>query len=75
MTDDDLRGLISKYMEIRHIKSLEALRVRCVTVSKPTFLKKWHNFKTFTIEELLNIFNYLKIPYEERQDVFKSLKG
>jgi hypothetical protein len=46
-----------------------------VTVSKPTFLKKWHNFKSFTIEELLSIFNYLKIPYEERQDVFKTLKG
>lgn len=75
MTDDELRGLIKKYMEIRHVKTLEEIRAHTSIGSNTTFLKKWHNFKSFTIEELLSIFNYLKIPYEERQDVFKTLKG
>lgn len=74
MTDDELRGLIKKYMEIRHVRTLEELRAHTEIGSNTTFFKKWHNFKSFTLAEFLDIMNFLKIPFEEREKIFNTLK-
>lgn len=72
MKDEEIRGLIKGYMEARHCNRLEDLRNHTGIRSNKTFLKKWHNPRLFTLEEILDIFNYLKIPYEDRENVLKT---
>lgn len=70
MNEDQFRALVRKYMEIRHCKRLEDLRQH-TTLSTATFSKYWNNPQLFPLGEVVNIFNFLKIPYEERAILFK----
>jgi len=72
MNEDNFRALVRKYMELRHVRRLEDLRQH-TTLSTGTFSKYWNNPRLFPLGEAAAIFNYLKIPYEERgQVLFKA---
>lgn len=68
MNEDAFRGLIRQYMELRHVRRLEDIRQH-TTLSTGTFSKYWNNPSLFPLGEIVNIFNYLKVPYEERSRI------
>lgn len=65
---DDFRALVRKYMELRHVRRLEDIRQH-TTLSVATFSKYWNNPGFFPLDEVKNIFDYLKIPNEERANI------
>jgi hypothetical protein len=73
MNSDDFRGLIKKYMEIRHIKTLEELS-KHTTICYKTFLKYWKAPELFPIGAAVQIMDALRIPYEERSIILRKGK-
>lgn len=71
MNEEEFRGLVRKYMELRHVRRLEDVRLH-TTLSKGTFCKYWHNPTFFSLGNVIDIFEYLKIPHEERSKVLKK---
>lgn len=59
-------------MELRHVKRLEDLRQH-TTLSTATFSKYWNSPARFPLGEVVSIFNYLKIPYEERGQILNKI--
>jgi len=70
MNEEAFRGLVRQYMELRHVRRLEDIRQH-TTLSTGTFSKYWNDPKRFPLGEVVAIFNYLKIPYEERAKILK----
>lgn len=71
MNDEMFRGLIRKYMELRHVRRLEDIRQH-TTLSKGTFSKYWNEPCLYPLGQVIAMFNYLKIPYEERSQVLNQ---
>ena len=65
---EDFRGLVRKYMELRHVRRLEDLRQH-TTLSVATFSKYWNDPERFPLGAVVSMFDYLKIPYEERAQI------
>lgn len=72
MDEKDFRGLVRLYMEKRSVKRLEDVRQH-TTLSVATFSKYWNNPSKFPLGEVVAIFNYLKIPYEERGQILNKI--
>jgi hypothetical protein len=68
---EEFRGLIRNYMEKRHVRRLEDIRQH-TTLSVATFSKYWNDPAKFPLGEVVAIFNYLKIPYEERAEILNK---
>lgn len=63
---DRFRGKIREYMEIKHISSLEELRLKSTRIgSNTTFLRCWKNPNLFRVEDIFGIIYFLEIPSEE----------
>lgn len=71
MNGDTFRGIVRKYMELRHVRRLEDIRQH-TTLSTGTFSKYWNRPELYPLGEVVNIFNYLKVPYEERGQVLNK---
>lgn len=72
MTTEEFQGLFTQYMKIRHCNTLEQLRAHAGIGSNTTFLKRWHNPREFTYENLLLMCDYLKIPNIDRLKLLKK---
>ena len=72
MNEDQFRALVRQYMEIRHCRRLEDLRQH-TTLSTATFSKYWNNPSKFPLGEVVKIFDYLKIPNEERNQILYKI--
>jgi hypothetical protein len=70
MNSDLFRATIRKYMELRHIRTLEQLRSH-TTVSNKTFLKWWHSPDLMPIGVLVQILDSLNVPADERAKLLK----
>lgn len=70
MNSDLFRATIRKYMELRHIRTLEQLRSH-TTVSNKTFLKWWHSPDLMPIGVLVQILDSLNVPSEDRAKLLK----
>ena len=68
MNEENFRALIRCYMEKRHVDYLQDLRQH-TTLSPATFSKYWNCPSLFPLGEVVLMFDYLKIPYEERGQV------
>ena len=71
MNEDAFRGLVRQYMEIRHVRRLEDIRQH-TTLSTGTFSKYWNNPQLFPLGEVVAIFNYLKVPNDERSRILNK---
>ena len=67
------RATCRKYMELRHIKSLEQLRQFTTVGSNKTFLKYWNDIELMPWGVMVQIMNGLKIPNDERQMMLNEL--
>ncbi|WP_091759210.1 helix-turn-helix domain-containing protein [Butyrivibrio sp. INlla18] len=65
MNGDDFRALIRKYMELRHIRTLEDLRQH-TTISVATFSKYWNNPELFPWGQIISMLDALNVPYDDR---------
>ena len=74
MNEDKFRALVRSYMELRHVRRLEDIRQH-TTLSKGTFSKYWNCPSKYPLGEVISIFDYLKVPYEERGQVLNTSKG
>lgn len=71
MKPELFRATTKKYMELRHIRTLEQLRSH-TTVCNKTFLKWWHNPELMTLGTFEQIMTSLNVPYEERWEILKK---
>ncbi len=71
MSGDDFRGLMKKYMEKRHVKTMEDLRSHTTIASNKTFTKYWKSPELFPIGEIENMLNALNVPNEERMELLR----
>ena len=71
MSGDDFRGLMKKYMEKRHVRTMEDLRSHTTIASNKTFTKYWKSPELFPIGEIENMLNALNVPNEERMELLK----
>ena len=65
MNGDDFRALIRKYMELRHIRTLEDLRQH-TTISVATFSKYWNDPELFPWGQIISMLDALNVPYDDR---------
>ncbi len=72
MNGDLYRGKVRMYMELRHIRTLEALRSHTTCGSNKTFLKYWRNPELMSIELWEQIMKALKVPHEEQFEILKK---
>ena len=70
MNGDLFRATTRKYMELRHIRTLEQLRSH-TTVSNKTFLKYWHNPDLMPLGIWEQIMDSLNVTTEDRLEIFK----
>jgi phage-related protein len=70
MNGDLFRATTRKYMELRHIRTLEQLRAH-TTVSNKTFLKFWHNPDLMPLGIWEQIMDSLNVTTEDRLEIFK----
>jgi phage-related protein len=70
MNGDLFRATTRKYMELRHIRTLEQLRSH-TTVSNKTFLKFWHNPDLMPLGIWEQIMDSLNVTTEDRLEIFK----
>ena len=71
MNGDKFRATLSKYMQLRHISTREALRLHTTIGSNKTFSKYWNDPGLMPVDEFLNICRALNIPHEERSEMLK----
>lgn len=64
MTDNEIRAVVAKYLKLR-VKNHKDV-IRATHISETTYYRKLANPETFKLEELRKIFDYLKVPKEER---------
>ena len=70
MNGDLFRATTRKYMELRHIRTLEQLRSH-TTVSNKTFLKFWHNPDLMPLGIWEQIMDSLNVTTEDRLEIFR----
>lgn len=70
MKDDLFRATLRKYMELRHIRTLEQLRAHTTVGSSTTFRKYYKEPERIPLGVFLQIMTALKVPKEEREDIF-----
>lgn len=73
MNGDDFRALIRKYMELRHIRTLEDLR-KHTTISVATFSKYWNNPELFPWGQIVSMLDALNVPYDDRLKLLQRRK-
>lgn len=71
MNGDVFRGLIRRYMELRHIRTLEDLRKHTTIGSCTTFSKYWNNPELFPWGEIIQMLDALNVPYEDRTQLLQ----
>lgn len=71
MNADIFRATCKKYMELRHIHTLEDLRAHTTIGSSTTFRKYWKSPELFPIGTVIQIMNSLNVPYDERHKLIE----
>ena len=71
MSGDDFRSFIKKYMEKRHVRTMEDLRSHTTIASNKTFTKYWRSPELFPIGEIENMLDALNVPNEERMEILR----
>lgn len=66
MNDDEFRGTIMKYMEMRDVKGFKDLISDKTLGSFPTFKKKWNNPALFTIADIDYMIQRLRVRQCDR---------
>lgn len=64
MTDNEIKAVIAKYLKLR-VRAPKDV-IAHTGMSQATFYRKMNNPSTFTVEEFRQVFDYLKVPKEER---------
>lgn len=68
------RSVCRQYMELRHIKTREQLRVHTTCGSNKTFGKYWKDPELMPIGMYLQIMSALNVPFEEQMQIFRKGK-
>lgn len=71
MNTDLFRATCKKYMELRHIKSREQLRLHTTVGSSTTFRKFWNDPELIPLGVFLQIMKCLNVPQEEQFEILK----
>ena len=71
MNADLFRATLRKYMELRHIRTLEQLRLHTTVGSNKTFLKYIDDPERIPIGVFLQIMKALNVPKEEREALIR----
>lgn len=71
MNADLFRATVRKYMELRHIKTLEQLRAHTTVGSSTTFRKYYKDPERIPIGIFLQIMKALNVPNEEREALIR----
>lgn len=66
------RATVAKYKTLRHITTLEQLRMRTTCGSSTTFRKWMRDPELIPIGEWENLMNGLKVPTAERLEILKK---
>lgn len=72
MKAEIFQGTVSKYMQIRHIRTRENLRAHTTCGSSTTFRKYWNDPDLMPMGIWLQIMDSLNVPYEERWEILKK---
>lgn len=64
MNDNEFRATIAKYLKLR-VKNHKDV-IRNTQISESTYYRKMANPQTFNLREMRLIFDYLKVPKDER---------
>lgn len=72
MNTAQYHGTVRKYMEIRHVKSLEALRQHTTIGSGHTFAKYWKCPELLPIGVFEDIMKALKVPEDEQLNIWRE---
>ena len=72
MNADIFRSVCRQYMELRHIKTREQLRVHTTCGSNKTFGKYWKDPELIPLGVFNQIMDCLNVPYEERWEILKK---
>lgn len=72
MNDDLFRATTKKYMELRHIRNREHLRLHTTVGSSTTFRKYWNDPELIPLGVFSQIMDSLNVPYEERWEILKK---
>lgn len=71
MNTDLFRATCKKYMELRHIRSREQLRLHTTVGSSTTFRKFWNDPELIPLGVFLQIMKCLNVPQEEQFEILK----
>lgn len=74
MNADIFRGIIRKYMELRHIRTMEQLRKHTTVGSDNTFRKYFKNPELIPMGVFLQLMDALNVPQDERMEIMKGGK-
>lgn len=72
MNPDLFQGTVSKYMKLRHIRTMEQLRSHTTVGSNKTFSKYWHDPDLMPMGVFHQIMRALNVPWEEQSSLLKS---
>lgn len=64
MTDNEIKAVIAKYLKLRVRTPRDV--IAHTDMSQATYYRKMNNPSTLTVDEFRQIFDYLKVPKEER---------
>ena len=71
MNGDLFRATCKKYMELRHIKTLEKLRAHTTVGSYHTFSKYWNDPELIPLGVFIQIMSSLNVPESEQFQILK----
>ena len=71
MNTELFRATTKKYMELRHIRTQEQLRLHTSVGSHNTFKKWWDDPELMPLGVFEQIMNCLNVPREEKLEIFK----
>lgn len=60
-----IKGVLLKYQTIKGVT--DEVLYKVLHIAKTTYTSRKSNPETFTIEEIITLFDYLGVPQEERQ--------
>lgn len=65
MSDNEIKAVIAKYLKLR-VRTHNDV-IKATKISASTYFRKLANPQNLSIKELRLIFDYLKVPQEERR--------
>ena len=71
MNGDLFRATCKKYMELRHIRNREQLRLHTTVGSSTTFRKYWNDPELIPLGVFIQIMSSLNVPEAERFQILK----